>query len=89
MKIKQTFVSSYVPNTLLRVSRIRDGFLAGKNIVFSEVDFGVDVESDVRKNLTVGCLARYLWRGLVLDVKTKMGSTLAMLSFAKLSTTFS
>ncbi len=63
--------------------------MAGKSTLFSAVDFGVDVEIDVRKNLIVGCLARCLWILLVLEVKTKMGSTLAMLSFAKLSTTFS
>jgi len=63
--------------------------LAGKSTLFSPTDFGMEVERDVRKNLIVGCLARYVWIGLVLEVKTKMGSTLALLSFAKLSITFS
>ena len=70
-------------------SRIRGAFLAGKSTVFLEVDCGVDVERDVRKNLIAGCSVRELWIGLVLDVKMKMGSMLAMLSFAKLSITFS
>ncbi len=63
--------------------------MAGKSTVFSEEDFGIDVETDDKKNLTAGSSARHEWILLVLEVKTKRGSTLAMLSFAKLSTTFS
>jgi hypothetical protein len=88
-KTKQTFASSWVSNTLLMASRSRGAFLAGKSTVFSEAGFGVDVESVVKKNLITCCLAKYLWIGLVLEVKTKRGSMLALLSFAKLSTTFS
>jgi len=69
-KTKQTFVSAWVSNTLLRASKIRGVFLAGKSTLFSEVDFGMDVEIDVRKKLIAGCLAKYVWIGLVLEVKT-------------------
>jgi hypothetical protein len=69
-KTTQILASAWVSNTLLMASRIRGAFLAGKSTSFSEVDFGVDVESDVKKNLIDGCLAKYVWIGLVLEVKT-------------------
>ncbi len=60
--------------------------LAGIKTSFSDSGCIVDVKIDIKKNLMARCLARRLWIGLVVDVKTYVGSTFAMDSLAKSST---